>query len=352
MIEETGARKVQDFYANFGSGDVRVELVDLRQQVVHRSPLGRAVTSFRGEEEDLCAPVDLGSDSLLDELYHRGEAPKLRVLDYDCRRTQGCHGKGRHVYLVSKRILESDVIISVPKLKTHEKVGITCGIKGCVGTVAQKDCLAHHRQGPPRAGGDEYPDALAFLKPVSSLHVAVYSRPPGSARTLLYFLNYYSRMAIRRFTRSLSGSWHGNDTCWRMAVDIARIVEYADRQGKLHPVKQRAHVLLTDGIIAGEGDGPLSPRPVHHGYLSFSTNVARGDYFNCLAMGFTPERLPMIRNAFTTNRRARRGWMTGRPSAVCASTALLSDIHAVPGEIRQKVLACLASGGVSYKSRG
>ncbi len=298
VADETGARSTEQFYLGAGRGEVPVQLIDLRQHIVRRNHLGIVVPLYHGSDADFCVPVDLGTDSLLDEFYKHSTTPKFRVLDYDHRRTAQCHNNGKHVYLINKAILESDVIISVPKLKTHEKVGITCGIKGCVGTVAHKDCLAHHRFGPPHSGGDEYPDRLSILRPLSHLHDAVYSRPPSSSQKALNLLNQWSRMAVRRVTRSLSGSWPGNDTCWRMAVDLARIVEYANNQGQLQLNKQRAHIMLTDGIVAGEGDGPLSPRPVRLGYLSFSDNVASGDFVNCLAMGFDPEKIPMIREAF------------------------------------------------------
>ena len=301
VIDETGACRVQEFYKEYGNAEAPVNLMDLRQQIVRRSAFGTVETRLCGDNADFCVPVDLGKNSLLDEFYRSGVDPKLRVLDYDHHRTQRCHGRGKHLYLISKRLLECDVVISVPKLKTHEKVGITCGIKGCVGTVAQKDCLAHHRYGAPRAGGDEYSDRMSFLKPFSSLHDIVYGMEPGHCRNILYLLNRYSRKIIRRFTRSLSGSWPGNDTCWRMAVDLAKIVEYANKKGEFRPEKQRTHLVLTDGVIGGEGNGPLSPWPVYLGYLSFSENVALGDYVNCLAMGFDPEKLPMIQEAFRSN---------------------------------------------------
>jgi uncharacterized protein (DUF362 family) len=298
VVQETGARSVQEFYAGPGKGGVPVQLRDLRQHIVRRNTLGTVEPLYHGSDSGFCLPVDLGSDSLLDEFYKSGGNPEFRVLDYDHRRTGRCHNKGKHVYLINKAILESDVIISIPKLKTHEKVGFTCGIKGCVGTVGHKDCLAHHRLGPPHSGGDEYPDQLSILRPLSWLHDAAYTRQPGRGQKALHLLNHWSRMAVRRVTRSLSGSWPGNDTCWRMAVDLARIVEYATNQGCMQPTRQRTHIMLTDGIIAGEGDGPLSPQPVHLGYVSFSDNVASGDYINCLAMGFDPEKIPMIREAF------------------------------------------------------
>jgi uncharacterized protein (DUF362 family) len=302
IIQETGAQSVQEFYTQYCKGDVSVRMVDLRQHIVHTNNLGIFEPVYHGDDADFCAPVDLGSDSLLDGFYRQGEDPKFRVLDYDPRRIERCHGSGRHVYLINRLILESNVIISIPKLKTHEKVGFTGGIKGCVGTVGHKDCLAHHRFGSPHSGGDEYPDHLSILKPISYLHDTAYSRQPSRSQQALSLLNDLLRKVVRRFTRSLSGAWPGNDTCWRMAVDIARIVEYATVQGRLQPEKQRTHIMLTDGIIAGEGDGPLSPRPVSLGYLSFSDDVAAGDYVNCLAMGFDPEKIPMIREAFRLGR--------------------------------------------------
>jgi len=298
VTQETGAQHLSDFYTRFLKTDVSVHLVDLRQHIVRRNPLGGVEPLCHRDETEACIPVDLGPDSLLDELYLQDRSPKFRVLDYDYRRTERCHGRAKHVFLMSRHILQSDAIINVPKLKTHEKVGFTCGIKGCVGAVGHKDSLAHHRYGPPHSGGDEYPDHLSFLRPLSYLHDTTYSRPPSRGQKALHLLNYWSRVAVRRFTRSLSGSWPGNDTCWRMAVDLARILEYAGPDGNLKSQKQRSHIMLTDGIVSGEGDGPLSPVPVHLGYLNFSDNVVAGDYVNCLAMGFSPEELPIIREAF------------------------------------------------------
>jgi uncharacterized protein (DUF362 family) len=87
-----------------------------------------------------------------------------------------------------------------------------------------------------------------------------------------------------------------------MALDLARIVEYASKTGAMCDTKQREHLILTDGIVGGEGDGPLSPRPVRFGYLCFSPNIAAGDYVNCLSMGYDPGKLPIIREAFRSKK--------------------------------------------------
>lgn len=301
VTQETGAARVAEFYSQVCRGPVPVVLTDLRQHIIRRDAWGGVTTDLHVEKDGLWVEVDLGAASLLDELYAAGNVPKFRVLDYDPRRIERCHERARHLYLMSRHVIESDVVISVPKLKTHEKVGITCGIKGCVGTIAHKDCLAHHRLGSPKQGGDEYPDSLALLTFISTMHDRVYSSEPGLVRSLMHSFNYFSRKIIRRFSRAMSGSWPGNNTCWRMAIDLARIVEHADKAGKLHSEKRRTHIMLTDGIIGGEGDGPLSPKPVHLGLLGFSDNVAWGDYVNCLSMGYEPDSIPIIREAFKLN---------------------------------------------------
>jgi uncharacterized protein (DUF362 family) len=302
VIQQSGAKRVEEFYAKFNSEGIGVSLVDLRQHIMRRGILGGVTTAFHNDGGDHSVEVELGTDSLLDHLYSSGPPPRFRVLDYDPRRIERCHQKGRHTYIMNRRILESDVIISIPKLKTHEKVGITCGIKGCVGTVAHKDCLAHHRYGPPKRNGDEFPDKFAALEYISAIHDRAYSREAGPIQNVLHSADRFSRRVICRFTRTLSGAWPGNDTCWRMAVDLARIVKYADKTGKMRTDTQRTHLLFTDGIIGGEGNGPLSPRPVPLGYLSFSDDVVIGDYVNALAMGFDPRKIPMLREAVKLNK--------------------------------------------------
>ena len=297
VIEQTGASRVQKFFSEIYRGDVKTRLIDLRQHIVKRHILGGVTVQLHDDDRGNCLAVDLGDHSLLEPLFHGANSPRLRVLDYDPRRTAICHDKGKHIYLINREIIDSDVIISIPKLKTHEKVGITCGIKGCVGTVAHKDCLAHHRFGPPSHGGDEYPNSLSAFRAVSAIHDFTYSRKPGVVRALLHSVDYFSRKIVRRFSRAPSGSWPGNDTCWRMAVDLARILEYADKNGTLQQCKQRVHLMMTDGIISGEGDGPLSPTPVHLGYWLFTDNIALGDYINAKVMGFNYQKLPIVREA-------------------------------------------------------
>ena len=52
----------------------------------------------------------------------------------------------------------ADVVISLPKMKTHKKTGVTLSIKNFVGITADKNYLPHHTWGSPKHGGDDYPD--------------------------------------------------------------------------------------------------------------------------------------------------------------------------------------------------
>jgi hypothetical protein len=155
VTEETGARAVAEFYR--GRGYAEIGPHDLRLLVSRWSRFGALLKTEVGDPTE-AVEVDLGRSSLLDEFFvATGGKCQVRVGDYAPAETMSFHGPGRHVYVLNRRVLQADVIISVPKLKTHEKVGLTCALKGTVGTIARKECLAHHRLGAPGRGGDEYP---------------------------------------------------------------------------------------------------------------------------------------------------------------------------------------------------
>src|SRR5439155_26668559 len=62
---------------------------------------------------------DLGAGRLLEPITDaRGS---FRVTQYDPRELRKTHAHGRHRYLVARAIVEADVVVNVPKLKTHCK---------------------------------------------------------------------------------------------------------------------------------------------------------------------------------------------------------------------------------------
>lgn len=291
VLDQTGAARVQEFYAE---RNLPAAAIDLRMVVSERDALGNITNYVERDAAQNTIEIDLGSTSLLDEPSRHGA--RYRVQDYNPERTEAFHGPGRHVYVLHRAVLEADVVFSLPKLKTHEKVGVTCAVKGCVGAVGHKDCLAHHRFGPPGKGGDEYPrDPLGLFRAASWLHDRVY-RSQSKAGVLRIADNFLRRV-LRRINPSVAGAWWGNDTAWRMAVDLARIVEHADANGVLHETPVRRNYSLVDGVIGGQGRGPLRPDPVASRTLFFADDVYLADFAAATLMGFDPRSVPHLRHA-------------------------------------------------------
>lgn len=293
VTHQSGARELAAFYRAAGAP---VELMDLRLHVAERNAMGWVARVDARDERD-AMPVDLGRHSLLAPLD--ADHPRYRVLDYNPDRTEACHADGRHVYILHRAILESDAIVSIPKLKTHEKVGITCALKGCVGAIAHKDCLAHHRQGDPSRHGDEYPTGLLGLMPaLSRVHDRVQRTAATSAvGQAIRVAERAARKVSSRLVRGVGGAWWGNDTAWRMSLDICRIIAHANRDGAMQDRIVRPHLALIDGVVGGEGDGPLDPRAVRTGALLFADNPVESDFAAAAVMGYSPDALAIVREA-------------------------------------------------------
>jgi uncharacterized protein (DUF362 family) len=299
VVDDTRLSALVEFYKR--NTDIPVEMADLRLYVGERSVSG-AVSRTEVREEKDAILVDLGRRSLLDPLGETAFS-KFRISDYDPELIKAYHSEGRHVYAINRRIVESDTIVSIPKLKTHVKVGVTAAIKGCVGAIGRKECLAHYTQGAPLLNGDEFPVVDVFRRQfrnrLSEFHDAANRMKPAGFGNVLRMLDRNVRRSLGLLGSIQGGGWPGNDTAWRMALDVARVIRYATKNGDLANTEQRKHLMLTDGIIGGQAEGPLSPTPVNAGMLIFSEDIAVGDLVNCLAMGFDPFKVPLIRESFS-----------------------------------------------------
>ena len=107
---------------------------DLRIYREKRNLLGRVIESSFEKEAQETITVPLSEESFLASLPLLSEE-RLRVSQYNPDWTAAFHRNQKHIYVLNKKILGADVIFSIPKLKTHEKVGITCALKGCVGAI-------------------------------------------------------------------------------------------------------------------------------------------------------------------------------------------------------------------------
>ena len=104
--------------------------------------------------------VNLGKESLL---YGLNPSLFRGVFSDDRAETVNAHKGENQLYGISNSIFKADVFISIPKLKSHHKVGTTLNLKGLVGTMGIKNYLVHWRMGFPFIGGDEYPNFLITL---------------------------------------------------------------------------------------------------------------------------------------------------------------------------------------------
>lgn len=281
-----------------------VEVIDLRRTVARgdRHAEDEGVGMKRGVDRELrplerYALFDLGAQSLLEPVSH--PPGRFRLNDYDpdelCRK----HRPGVHQYLLCKEAFEADVVLSLPKLKTHHKAGMTGALKSLVGLNGNKDYLPHHRAGGSLLGGDSYEGLSVPLELSERLLDAANRRINQPAYAPLRRAADAARGVARRIgDAQMCGEWHGNDTTWRMALDLDRILLHGRPDGTLANERQRPFLSLTDAIVAGQGDGPLAPRPLPLGVVTCAASPAFADTVHAALLGFDPERLPIVRNAF------------------------------------------------------
>lgn len=295
-----GLPAVLDFYR--AHAGVTLRLVDFRQVHAVKDAAGniRAWREVPGDPAGY-AVFDLGDESLLRPLV--GPGVRFRVAKYRARDTARYHGSHSHRYVIARSLLLADGVINLPKMKTHCKAGVTLALKNFVGAVGRKQCLAHHRQGGPRRGGDEYPEN-SRLKDASAW---LGDRLQGSAPPLRQLLELGWRVSLRLLrARGVpllgDGSWHGNDTVWRMTLDLNRILRYGAADGTMHETPRRAILSLVDGLVAGEGEGPLEAAPRAAGLVIAGLNPVAVDLAGAAAMGFDYRRIPLLRGALAAMR--------------------------------------------------
>jgi uncharacterized protein (DUF362 family) len=272
-------------------------LVDFRRT---RSRLRNGVLVQSEEQVELSEFVlfDLDGDSLLEPVTT--ERNRFRVTQYDPRKMAQTHRPGRHQYLVARAVLEADLVVNLPKLKTHRKAGITNALKNLVGINGNKEYLPHHRVGGSRDGGDCYP-GRSWIKRTLELVLDVQNQ--RHSHLSRWLLNWPAR-ALSLGSRVLAdplgieGSWSGNDTVWRMCLDLNRILLFGRTDGTLGDEVQRRVVTLVDAGMAGQGDGPLAPEPFPLGLMLGGNNSAAVDWIAAGLLGYIRERVPLVREAF------------------------------------------------------
>jgi uncharacterized protein (DUF362 family) len=273
------------------ASSVPIKIIDFRRTLFSQED--NVVERNRRDISNYCM-FDLAGKSSLEPVT--SDKPTFRVTNYDPDRLALSHHKGKHLYCIAKELFEADYIIALPKAKTHTKTGITNALKLIVGLNGDKDFLPHHRVGGTDSGGDCYP-GKNLIKRVAEYILDQANRFIG--RRLYGPLIVVSKVLWRlssfeKAHHPASASWHGNDTVWRMVMDLNVIAKYGTKDGTMSYEQQRSILYICDGIIAGQGDGPLNPDPLPLGIVMISENAAQMDRALVAQMGFDLNMIPLV----------------------------------------------------------
>lgn len=239
LMELTQLKRLESKY------DVPCHVVDLRPLIckdLKDYGIKHKMTPQRGDPKGE-VEVNLGKDSM----YYGMDASLFRGVFNEREETIKSHTGETQLYTLSKSIFDADAFISVPKMKTHHKVGVTLNLKGLVGNVSNKNQLVHWRIGTPETGGDEYP-------------------------------NLEAQEREKRAAVTKRGAHPGNDTIWRMVADLYRVMG----------MKKRSYFSVIDGIIAGEGEGPFCNISRKANTLVGGEDLLSCDFVAARLMGINP----------------------------------------------------------------
>ncbi len=295
VVELSGTGRLIDYYRGRG---IEIGLRDLRllRAVIEKSSLyGKVLVQTENGGDPLgYRHIDLGRSSA-----HGGNAAdsaRYRVTCYDPSRMARYHGDGKHEYVVANTLLEANVVLNVPKLKTHQKAGLTAALKNFIGINGHKDCLPHHTKGTPESGGDEY-HRDSWVKRTDSWLLDAKEQTSSLAARKAAAVAHRVLEGVHRRDGYWAGSWYGNETIARTTIDLNRIVRYANADGVMASQPQRTVFTVVDGVIAGDEDGPLAPSPRPAGLLMGGIDPVAVDIAAARLMGFGYRSIPTIRLA-------------------------------------------------------
>lgn len=331
VVENAGIPAIQEYYWQKFRYEIKVQdLRQVRAVINDQSSLIRQVQKLPGDSKGYSV-IDLGTESRLAEIDRPGT--RYVVGDYDAEVTNTRHRRQHHEYVISNSVLDANVIISLPKLKTHSKTGVTVALKNLVGIIGSKDCLPHHRHGKTNHGGDEFPSdypltwylsarLYAYLQ--GKVPVPVWRGMRQAARTVFGVgtpMDGSDRSLKTKFFPS--GGWKGNDTIWRTVDDLNRILFFYDRStGRLAAEPQRRYFALVDGIIAMEGNGPLRGVPKPCGVIMAGDDPLALDVVAASLMGFDWRKIRLLKGAADYSGQKRYSAFSGDESDI----AVISNV--------------------------
>lgn len=272
---------------------ITLEVKDLREDIV----TGFA-NNVKKTDGSLEVVIDLGKDSLFaDSEYNIGKY-RNGLIDAAVM-NEYYHTTGHHRYGLNKDVIEADVIINLPKPKTHLKAGYTAALKNYIGICSRKMSIPHNVMGNEKEGGDTYHGPKIMFETEqrmrdwqNRLQSTRKHRSAFLVKCLRIPFYVFRKITHKRFYGT--GNWYKNDTIWRSILDINRIILYADKNGKLKDHPQRRFFTLGDMIVSGHKNGPLAPSPIETGVLLCSEDPVAFDLAVMKLMGLKYRYLPVL----------------------------------------------------------
>lgn len=295
LFKENHVNDLLNFYKNKG---VHIEVRDFRLYQTSGAYGVWHKHRFINTTKDIIE-VDLGDISEFNNLENQKR--KYHVMDHKADATEEFHANHKHIYSVNRHVLESDVIINLPKPKCHKLAGMTGASKNFVGIISDKACLPHESLGSKADGGDSFPRRNLFKTATArnrEFKVQMESRGHFLPALVARYIDVGLRLCTKLFpgNKYEFGSWYGNDTVWRTILDLGTIIKYADKNGVIQKSFQRKQFHLADMIISGENDGPLAPTPKSLGIIIAGYNSSLVDSVITRIMGFDETRIPSVFN--------------------------------------------------------
>lgn len=257
-------------------------------------PQGKILVNLKKENSEFWNKKDTGQ--------------KLYGADYNIEETNQAHDGRNNLYSVSGTVINADVIINLPKLKSHKKAGITCCLKNLVGINTNKNYLPHHTLGTPEDGGDEFAgnsrkNSMESVLSTRAKRIAYRSRL--ASRLLVPMKKFAVRIFGDNRKTIRNGSWYGNDTLWRTILDLNKVMFYGNADGSLREdylKNRKRYIAIVDAIYGGEGNGPGDPDKKDCGCLICGCNPVAVDAAAAKIMRFDYRKIPHIAHAFEVNR--------------------------------------------------
>jgi uncharacterized protein (DUF362 family) len=298
LIEDSGYKELLSYYESKVGKNIKIFLKDFREV----SSISKNGFYEYSTFEDKGVVVKLDEDSEFHDLTDK-QYNNLRITNYDPAILKEHHNSRVNEYYVSKWILNADVIINLPKPKTHRKAGVTISMKNLVGINARKEYLPHHTNGSIDEQGDCYKKHSLIKQLMNySLDKKNYYSQTKKAYLRAQFYRaivHFSELFIERSKDDpyFQGSWFGNDTISRTIVDLNKILFFANRDGKMKNDQQRKYLIIADMIIAGHKEGPVMPSAFDAGLIATGENPLYFDEVIAHLMGAYINKIPTIQRA-------------------------------------------------------